>query len=172
MSMTEMQAAKALIEQQWESSISGRSTDVEQPDVVLQQSVSKDDLRTGPIARVVDGGGKRFEPRGFGWTHQKVEADVTVELRTATRRVDGGVEQDGHTEMFGNRSGLSKPDRYVGLTGEMRRILDEQRKGFGEFCNVLSSETRNESSAEGTNYYRADVDITFVQQADEIDPAP
>jgi len=169
--LTEYQAAKALIEQEWESSISGRSQTVDQPDVVLQQSVSKDDLRTGPVARVVDGGGKSFEPRGFGWTHRRVEADVTVELRTATRRSGGGPEESGHVEMFGERSGLSKPDRYGGLSGEMKRILDEKRKGFAEFCYVLSSDIQNESSAEGTNYYRADVDITFVQTAEEIDPS-
>lgn len=172
MSMTEMQAAKALLETEWETSITGRATDVPQPTVVLQQNVSQSDLKTEPYARVVDGGGKTFEPRGFGWTHRKIEADVTVELRTADRRIDGGTTQDGHQEMFGNRSGTSKPDRYVGLTGEIKRILDDNRKGFAEFCNVLSSEIRNESSAEGTNYYRADVDITFVQQADKIDPAP
>lgn len=172
MSLTEYQATKALLEQEWEASISGRSTDVPEPDVVLQQNVSQDDLRTGPVARVVDGGGKTFEPRGFGWTHQKVEADVTVELRTADRRVDGGVTQSGHDELFGDRPGIAEPDRYVGLTGELRRILDANRNGFAEFCRVLSSATQDESAAEGTNYYRADVDITFVQEADPIDPAP
>lgn len=172
MSLTEYQATKALIESEWEESISNRSTNVPQPTVVLQQDVSQSDLKTEPYARVVDGGGKSFEPRGFGWTHQKVEADVTVELRTTDRRVDGGTTKDGHKEMFGERSGISAPDRYVGLTGEMRRILEANRKGFGEFCNVFSSDIRNESSAEGTNYYRADVDIRYVQNADKIDPAP
>jgi len=187
--MTEMQAARALLDSRWETSISGRSTDVPEPEIVLEKNVSQSDLKTGPIARIVDGGGKTFEPRGFGWTHQRVEADVTVELRTATRRVRGGLEQDGHAEMFGNRpsptsvdsatvgddgvSGIdTEPDRYVGLTGEVRRILEAHRKGFAEFCNVYSSEIRNESSAEGTNYYRADVDIRFVQEADKIDPSP
>ncbi|MBX0325804.1 hypothetical protein EGH21_22560 [Halomicroarcula sp. F13] len=172
MSMTEMQAAQALLDTEWETTISDRTTDVPKPTIVLQQNVSQSDLKTEPYARIVDGGGKTFEPRGFGWTHQRIEADVTVELRTADRRVDGGATQDGHEEMFGARSGTGEPDRYVGLTGETRRILEANRKGFAEFCNVYSSEIRNESSAEGKNYYRADVDIRFVQEADQINPAP
>lgn len=168
--MTFIQAAEALLDE-WQESISGRETDVPKPEVVLEQSVSKSDLKTRDYARVVDGGDTTFEPRGFSWTHEKIEANVTVELRSATRRIDGN-RIDGRTRMFGDRPGLNEADRYVGLSGETKRILDEYRKGFAEFDLVLASAIRDTSSNEGVNVYRADVDIAFVQHASEIDPAP
>jgi hypothetical protein len=169
--MTVIQAAEALLDQNWEKTITGRATDVPKPEIVLEQSVSKSDLKTQDYARIVDGGDMTFEPRGFGWTHQKIEADVTVELRSATRRIDG-TRIDGRERMFGSRPGMSEPDRYVGLTGETKRILEDHRKGFAEFDLVLASTIRDTSANEGVNVYRADVDIAFVQHADNINPAP
>jgi len=167
--VTYLQAAEALLNQ-WSESITGRTTDVPKPKVVLEQSVSQNDLKTRDYARVVDGGDTTFEPRGFGWTHERIEANVTVELRSATRRLDG-TRIDGRHRMFGERPGLSEPDRYVGLAGETKRILDEYRKGFGEFDRVVASPIRDVSSNEGTNVYRADVDIAFIQNAESIDPS-
>ncbi|GGO03500.1 hypothetical protein [Haloarcula pellucida] len=168
--MTFLQAAEALIDTNWEETISGRSTDVPKPKIVLEESVSQSDLKTRDYARIVDGGDTVFTPRGFGWTHEKVEADVTVELRSAERRINGTLV-DGRERMFGPRSGMSAPDRYVGLSGETKRILDAHRKGFAEFDQVVASTIRDESSAEGQKIYRADVDIAFVQHASQIDPS-
>lgn len=167
--MTNLQAAKALLNQ-WEETISGRQTDVPKPEIVLGKGVTKTKLETKDYARVIEGGDTTFEPRGFGWTHEKVEADITIELYTATRRINGNRTYGRH-RMFGERDGLSEPDHHVGLTGETKRILDEYRKGFGEFDLVLSSSIRDTSDNEGANVFRADVDITFVEHANEIDPS-
>lgn len=167
--MTVLQATEALLDQ-WETTITGRATDVPKPEIVLEKGVTKSKLETQDYARVINGGDTTFEPRGFGWTHKKVEANITVELYSATRRLNG-TRIDGRERMFGSRNGLAEPDRYVGLTGETERILDEYRKGFGEFDLVLSSAIRDTSSNEGTNVFRADVDIAFVEHANEIDPS-
>lgn len=167
--MTYLQAAEALLNQ-WEETISGRATDVPKPKVVLEKSVSQSDLKTRDYARIVDGGDTTFDPRGFSWTHEKIEANVTIELRSATRRLNGN-RIDGRHRMFGERPGLNSADRYVGLAGETKRILDEYRKGFAEFDLVVASTIRDTSDNEGTNVYRADVDIRFVTHADEIDPS-
>jgi len=170
--MTHLQAARALLRDNWQESVNGRTDDVPTPgEFVLQQDVSREDLKTTDVVRIVPGGDTTFEPRGFGWTHQKIEADVTVEIRTADRR-EGGTKIDGHQRLWGARDGTAEPDSYIGLAGEVRRILENHRDGFAEFCRVPSSTIRDESSAEGKNYYRADVDIAFIQEAASIDPAP
>lgn len=169
--MTVLQAVEALLKEHWQESISGRPTDVPKPDIVVQKDVSKEALQTSDSARVVDGGTTTFEPRGFGWTHERVEADVVVELRAADRRI-GGNKIDGRERVFGDRDGTSSPDRHAGLAGETRRILQAHRKGFAEFDRLIADEINDESAAEGQNIYRADVAVALIQDASQIDPSP
>lgn len=169
--MTDIQAVKALLDENWKETLSGRATDVPEPQFVLQQDVSRGDLKGDDIARIVDGGGRSFEPRGFSWTHERIEADVTVELRTSDRRVQG-TKVDGRERLFGPRAGTAEPDRYVGLAGEAKRIFDAHRKGFAEYDRVIASATQDTSANEGTNYYRADIDVALIQDAHQINPSP
>jgi len=184
---TKFQAVKTLLKENWAESISGRANDVATPEYIQQQTVSQADLKTSDYVRIVEGGGTTFTPRGFGWTHQQVEADVTIEIRSATRRVDG-IKTESHNRVFGYRGvdddnvygggaygngiyGAEAVGRYPGLAGEVRRILDLYRKGWAEWCRIASSETRNESSAEGKNVHRADIDVALIQEAERIQPA-
>jgi len=184
---TKFQALKNMLAANWSESITGRPTDVPTPKFVQQQNVSQSDLKTDDYIRIVAGNGTTFEPLGFGWSHQRVEADVTIEIRSATRRIDG-IKVDSHDRVFGNR-GVSDEDtygggaygagsygpeaigRYPGLAGEVRRILELYRKGWAEWCQVVSGETRNESSAEGKNMHRADIDVALIKNAARIQPA-
>jgi len=163
------QAIVALLEERWTESITDRATDVPTPTIVEEKSVSRSDLKTDDYARVVDGGGRSFEPMGFGWTHERIDADVTIELRTADRRQGGGATRPGNERLFGDRDSTAEPDRYIGLVGETKRVLDSARKGFAEFDLVIHSDERDESDLEGTNYYRADIDVALVQHAHQID---
>jgi len=168
--MTFLQAAEALLEEEWTETISGRARDVPKPEIVVEKEVTKDRLQTQDSARIIDGGDTAIDPRGFGWTHERIEPQITIELRTADRRV-AGEKIDGRIRLFGERDGLSEPDRHVGLAGETKRILDSVRKGFAEFDLVVTSPLRDMSSNEGTNIYRADVDLAFIQHASSIDPS-
>lgn len=168
--MTYVQAIAALLDENWSTSISDRATDVPKPKIVEQANVSKSDLKTEDVARVVDGGNTEFTPLGFGWTHERIEPDVTIELRSVDRRLDG-TKVDGRHRVFGKRETTAEPDRYIGLVGETKRILDANRKGFAEFDLVVHSQDRDRSDLEGTNYYRADIDVELMRQADHIDPS-
>ena len=171
MTMTDVQAIAALLDENWDPDITGRATDVPKPEIVEEKDVSREDLKTSDVARIVDGGDTSIEPQGFSWTHERINANVTIELRTTDRRVGGGTKQSGRHRLFGQRDSTAEPDRYTGLAGETKRILDAHRKGFAEFDLVVAGPVRDQSDLEGTNYYRADVDVALIQHAHNIDPS-
>lgn len=169
--MTVLQAIASLIDAEWEPSISGRWNDVPKPKIVLEKEVTKEMLRTQDVLRVEDGGDTEKTPLGFGWTHEALDATVTISIRTLDRRI-GGMPQDGRIRMFGERNGTDDAERYGGLAGELERICDANRKGFAEFDRVRLSPVRDESQLAPANGYRADLDIGLVIDAQNINPEP
>lgn len=167
--MTAVQFIAALLDEEWETSISNRSTDVPKPKIVEEANVSKEDLKTEDVARIVDGGNLDIDPQGFGWTHQASEATVTIQLRTGDRRNSNGINQSGRHRLFGQRDTTAEPDRYTGLVGETKRIIDANRKGKSEYDLLVVGPIRDQSDLEGTNYYRADVDVDLIKHANSID---
>lgn len=179
-----LQAAAQLLEEHWEPSIQGRTNDVPKPEITIGGEVSQSDLKTKDHARIVDGGDQSITPQGFGWTHEAIEAQVTIELRSADRRVRGDFEK-GRTRMFGEYYGSTShysgsyslpytgngSERYGGLAGEVKRILDAHRKGYDTFDLVVATPFRDESAAEGQKVHRADVDVAFITEASPIDPS-
>ena len=169
--MTAVQAIEALLDTNWTESITGRSTDVPKPTFDLQQSNLKRSLRTRDSCNVEDGGDTDIEPLGIGWTHEATTSRVSIDLRTADRSIDG-IKVNGRERLFGSRPGIASSDRYSGLSGEVKRILDTHRKGFAEFDLVVLSPFRDISGQTGQNHYRAVADVTLYQVADEINPDP
>lgn len=177
--MTVIQAIEGLLSNNWEPSISGRVHEVPQPEFIKEKANVKESLRTHDAAYVRDGGDEVHTPQAFGWTHENVEYTVTVELRSANRTVNG-TSVDGRIRMFGYRNTDSATDsngldpleaeRHGGLTGECKRILKANRKGFAEF-DIVAGELRvlDQSDLGGKKYYRADVQIPLTNVADSID---
>jgi len=169
--MTAVQAIEALLDTNWTESITNRSTDVPKPAFDIQQSNLKRSLRTRDSCYVKDGGDTDIDPAGIGWMNENTTSRVSVDLRTADRTIDG-VQVDGRDRLLGSRSGIASSDRYAGLTGEVKRIIDTHRKGFAEFDLVVLTPFRDISDQTGQNHYRAVADITMYQFADGINPSP
>lgn len=182
--MTVIQAIRMLLDSEWTSSIEGRVNDVPKPLLVEEKKNLKDDLRTQDVAHVGDGGPVESTPMGFGWTHERIDATVVVQLRSADR--DGDVATDGRHRMFGERfsatvsgsSGVgetlvgdhSEAERYGGLVGETERLMKAHRKGFAEFDIVADGlRVEDESTLAGPGYYRADVYVPLANVASPID---
>lgn len=179
--MTVIQAVEALLEQNWVPSISGRYHDVPKPQFVREKDDVMKTLRHTDVAYVRDAGDEDHTPQGFGWTHENVEWVVAVELRSLDR-TENGSSVNGRTRTFGYRNtdatadanGLDplEAERWGGLTGEVKRILRENRKGVAEFDLVGDGlRVNDQSDMGGSNYYRADVVIPLTNLADSIDPS-
>lgn len=171
--MTVIQAIENLLQANWTSSISGRPLDVPKPDFSKEKEEAQERLRTKDVARVVDGGDEDHTPLGFGWTHENIEWVVTVELRTADRRVNDQ-QVEGRYRLYGERGAGSLGDnesgRWPGLAGETQRIIFDNRKGFAEF-DIVGHELRvqDQSDKTGVGHYRADVYIPLKNLASSID---
>lgn len=166
--MTAIQLIESLLDTDWEVSVTGRTNDVPKPEIVAEKAIQQADLKTTDYAKVMDGGDVEMDPLGFGFTHKRVSATVTVQLRTMDRRLDGA-RIDGRVRMFGERDGLNEPERHGGLVGETVRILDGRRKGLAEFGLLVAGPVRDLSGQFGKQYYRADVDVALLDPASEID---
>jgi len=171
--MTVIQAIEHVLDTAWERSISGRPMDVPKPKLVRQKEDIKESLRTTDVARITDGGDEEHTPLGFGWTHETVDAIVAIELRT-TDRIEEGWNVDGRHRLYGKRGGGTLGDneagRWPGLTGETKRIIRDNRRGFAEFDLVGTDlRVRDQSDLGGAGYYRADVIVPLTNLADPID---
>lgn len=168
---TAVQAIAQLLAENWTEVVSGRSTDVPQPEILTHNEETQRDLRTeGKI--VVDRGGQAdIEQLGFAVTHQGVDTPVVIEIRAYDRRLSGTFE-DGREYLYGNRpDATTPPDRHAGLTGETLRILEAHRKGFGEFDRLQYGPDEDQSDLEGQGTYRADITAVPIIHAEEIDPS-
>lgn len=180
--MTVIQAIEALLETNWQASITGRHHDVPAPEFVQEQDEMQKRLRTQDVAHVIDGGDEEHTPLGFGWTHETIDAVVTVQLRSADRRIEG-TPVDSRIRTFGYRNTTGEVDQYGldpleaerwgGLAGETKRLILANRKGFAEF-DIVGDQLRvqDQSDLAGTGYHRADVQIPLTNIASEIDTSP
>lgn len=167
--MTNLQLIEYLLDQHWEPSIAGRDNDVPKPKIVKESNVTKDDLKTGDVLKLVEAEATTYEAMGFGYTHEQVEGAVTIQCRSADRRLQG-TKVDGHVRVFGDRdSNTLEKERHGGLTGEVRRVLLANRKTSAEYNLTTPSEVRNQSGLTGTNHYRGDLTVGLVDSAREID---
>jgi hypothetical protein len=171
--MTVIQAIENLLEANWTATVSGRPLDVPQPTFTQEKEDLKEALSTKDVARIVDGGDEQHTPLGFGWTHETIEWTVTIELRTADRRING-TKINGRHRLYGERGAESlnanESGRWPGLVGETQRILLDNRKGFAEF-DLAGTDLRvqDQSDLTGVNHYRVDMVVPLTNLADSID---
>ena len=170
--MTEVEFIKNLLERDWETSITGRSTDVPEPTFVLEKGKREERLRTQDIGYITSGADLEESPQGLGWNHQQVETAVLIQYRVAERNVDTGYS-DAYNRMFGKRTGnngVGEPDRWDGIVGETRRVILDNRKRTAEWDRVGNGIIVSDlSDLGGVNYQRADVLIPMDIIAQQID---
>lgn len=170
--MTAIQYVQYVLDANWETSISGRPNDVPKPPIDMEKSQSKIDLRTADHINVVDGGSLSIEPKSLGWQEEGKEILVSIDIRSADRRVDG-TKVDGRYRMFGERgAGTLSPNespRWGGLVGEARRIISAKRTGDQEFDLVNGYEINDISEQSGHGHYRVVIEVRLEQIAATID---
>lgn len=163
--MSEVEFIKNLLERDWQTSVTGRSTDVPQPTLTLEKDDRQDNLRSADVGYVASGADTSHTPEGLGWDSELVETAVVIEYRATTRKTATGYD-DGYNRLFGARTGtdgVAAPDDWDGIIGETRRVLADNRKRTAEFRRVGTDSTGQPIAVTdlkdlgGANYYRADV---------------
>lgn len=169
--MTEVEFVKNLLETNWETSITNRTTDVPEPTFTLEKQNRAENLRTQDVGYVDSGGDTETTPQGFNWTHEQVDTVVVIEYRTATRSTDVGYD-DGYNRLYGKRTGangLGEPDRWDGIVGETERVLKADRSGRAEWDLVAEGFRVDDTGLGGKNYWRADVFVPLTRHARNLD---
>lgn len=169
--MTEIAFVQNLLESQWQESITDRSNDVPKPTFVREKEERDGRIRNKDIGYVASGGDTEYTPQGFSWTHERVDTVVVIEYRVTTRSVDVGVE-NGYDRLYGKRTGpdgLGEPDRWSGIVGETKRVLQADRSGRAEWDLIGDDLRVDDTRLGGQNYWRADVYVPLRNHASSID---
>lgn len=115
-----------------------------------------------------DGGITTIEPQSFGWVEERTVSKVTVDIRTTGL----GGSLAGRERLWGERDGDNNGPSYGGLTGEVKRVCDEVRKGDQEFDLIFVTEMNDLSGEMGGQVWRATVEISLDVRATNINPNP
>lgn len=171
--MSALQYTENLLDANWEESVSGRERDVPQPQLIREsaESLRKMNLDQNDAALLRDGGITTIEPQSFGWAQERLVSRVTIDLRTTG---EAG-STHGRERLWGYRGvgGLNdnESERYGGLVGETKRIMDSVRKGDNDFDLVLVTEENDLSAQMGGQIWRASVEVQLDIRARTIDPS-
>lgn len=167
--MTVLQFAENLVDERWTVSIDGRPNDVPKPKIILEgeQKRQRTSIDERDEIVVEDGGTQEFTPKGIGWTEEDVTFVVTFDLRTAdSRERFFGYRQETSSDPLGSG------ERYGGLAGEMKRILDTARKGEKEYDLVTAYQFNDLTSETGGSVWRGQYTVRFEVRSTTINPDP
>jgi hypothetical protein len=158
-----VQFAEALLDARWRESYPGRA-DVPKPAILIenQPGIRQVSLTDRDDIVVRHGGTVDFSPVDLGWNSEKVEALVTIEIRTAESRERFEGTLTG--------AGLGTREEDGGLTGEVKRVLDSARKGAGEYDLVTAYQFNDLTGQMGGQVWRGDYTVRFEELARSIDP--
>lgn len=164
MAFTDLDFLATILDTRWETTITNRSVDVPKPNIVI--ATTPDETRVSAAQEdlifVRDGGPQSVEPKSVGWTEERIETPLTVDIRTSQDR----------ERFVGTRNANNEADRYGGLYGETKRILDTIRKGEAEFDWVAPPEWNDLSEEVGFGHWRGTWTVRLTQVAETIDPSP
>lgn len=142
--------------------VTGRVRDVPKPKILAEKAVKRHDLSRQPLIEVKDGGAATKEPKGLGWHEEQKVAQLQITIQL----VD---EHNGEVRMNGYRAGPDgdadhgldpyEKESYGGLSGEVERILDQNRKGLAEYQLVEAFELDDVSDQMEYGRYRVDVNV-------------
>lgn len=158
-----LQYFEILLANRWQSDISGRIEEVPEPSVIIagDEDTTRVNFQNDQIF-VRDGGPQGLTPKGAGWGHEESETLVTLDIRTTQSR--------GRLEGF--RDENNESERYGGLRGETKRILDSVRKGDKEYDLIEGFEWNDLSEEVGFGNWRGEWEVRVTQHASNIDPQP
>lgn len=164
MAYTDLDFLKTILDTRWETSITGRSVDVPKPKIVI--ATTEEETRTNTAQQDVifvrDGGPQQVEPKSLGWTEESITTPLTVDIRTA----------QGRERFVGTRDANNNADRYGGLYGESKRVLQTIRKGEKEFTWAATPEWNDLSEDVGYGHWRGTWTVRLKQVAETIDTSP
>lgn len=156
------------LESSWLKDRPGRDVSVPQPVVVKENNRAQVDLKVQDRIVVQDGGDQDIEPRGFAWDHERNVTRLSFDLMSADRRIDGS-KVDGRVRMFGQYDEVSRTlEDAGGLVGEVRAILNANRRGFGPWDYVNTTTVNDVTDTAGKNKYRAKIDVELVVEAAQL----
>lgn len=182
--MTAPQYVRNLLEDNWQSSITGRPHDVGELDTDSQSGKVKivyesdDEWRSMDLSNfdyltIRDGGISNITPTSFGWLNEDRTARVTVDIRSKGWPTE---DRPGRIALYGERgAGDLDPNespRYGGLAGEVERVLKEPRDGDQEFSLISTPEINDLSGQMGGQIWRGTVTAVFESRSTEINTQP
>ena len=172
--MTAIQYVQTLLDTRWEESISGREVDVPKPKLMREsaENLRRINLDMEDVLLLRDGGVTSIEPQSFGWQEERLLSHVTIDARTSGEA--GAVS--GRERLWGYRGvGDLEPneaERYGGLQGEIKRILDTGRKGDQENDLIYATEQNDLSAEMGGQVWRGTTEVQLDVRANQINPEP
>lgn len=174
--MTAVQIIKYLIESNWQEARTGRALDVPEPEIHLENDEQKVDLSRHDEVMVKDGGPVDHTPLGVGYNYEREELTMSVDLKTADRRVQGD-KIDGRVRLFGfvnNGNEIQhgippgESEDYGGISGEVKKILRDNRGGQDRFDDIFVDSVDDISDTVAVNKYRAVVNVRLRDRTVEL----
>ena len=144
------------IDENWEESIPQRDVDIPKPEIVAEGERDRraTNFSDNDIVIVNDGGTVTYEPASVGFRDYKVVAPYDITIRT----------NKGYPRFDGTPASVN----YSGLSGEVRRLLDSLRFGFGPYDQVIVQTFDDNTSAYGADVFEAIWAIECIAYADPI----
>lgn len=171
--MTAVQYVEYLLSENWQKSISGREYDVPQPAIYREspENLRRMNLDQNDVVLLRDGGVTEISPQSFSWQEERLVSRVTVDARTTGEA--GSVA--GRERLWGVRGAgdldPNEAERYGGLQGEIKRIMDTVRKGDNEFDLVRVTQQNDLSGEMGGQIWRGTSEVVLDVRANQIDPS-
>lgn len=132
---------KEYFEDNWKTTIPEREVDVPKPKIISEGDKQRraSNFADQDILICSDGGTVTYEPSSVGFRDYKIESPYDFLIRTSVdyQRFDGG----------------RADQNYAGLTGEVRRLLDTLRFGFGPYDIVLVDKFDDNTSDVGADVF-------------------
>jgi hypothetical protein len=182
--MSAEQAVMGLLQNKWTPSRPERQVDVPEPlFVLLTGEKMLENIEMRDYVKVSDGS-ETIDAGNIGWNVNEVDATVSIDLYTqAKNRVtddydpsnavgDPGITRlRGFVDTTNTQNGVPQRDDpevlLGGLEGEVKKIINDQRKGFFGYDIARISEFRNLSD-ENLKYYRGNITVGMNELARDI----
>lgn len=157
--MTGVQYVEYILDNDWEPSVAGRVHNVPKPDISREKEDSTSRIATSDRLVVQDGGTMPHKPASVGYLSETKTTRVSISVRTehSRERFEGARDANNDAEDWG------------GLYGEVKRILQERRKGHKEYDIVVSADWNDISGNFPKNYWRGSWEVKLEEVASLIE---
>lgn len=163
-SYTDLDYLRNVLDARWQEDITGRNNPVPKPEIVIATDEAESRVNTAAqdVIFIRDGGPQDVQAQSVGWTEESVTTPLLADIRTSHSRV----------RFVGARDENNEAERYGGLYGETKRILDTIRKGESEFDWTEAPEWNDNSEDYGYGHWVGAWTVRLKQIASTIDPSP